>query len=58
VPLPLPRSYRHQEQARDEAKLARILAEVGDEQPSSSAGATSGGDESRLRGVPGSFRRD
>lgn len=53
VPLPLPRAFRRQLAAEDEAKVRRIVAEVGDaEMPSSTAGATAAGDERRLRGVP------
>ena len=52
VPQPLPRAYRRQLQAQDEAKVARIVKEVGDEPPSSSAGATAAGDSRRLRGIP------
>jgi hypothetical protein len=48
----LPRAYRRHLQAEDERKLERILAEVVDEEPSSAAGATSGGDSRRLRGIP------
>jgi hypothetical protein len=52
VPQPLPRAYRRQLQAEDQAKLERILAEVVDEEPSSAAGATAAGDSRRLRGIP------
>jgi len=41
---------RRQRQAADEAKVARILREVGDEEPASVAGAAAPGD--RLRGIP------
>src|SRR6478735_349276 len=47
---PLPRALRRQRQAADEAKVARILREVGDEEPASVAGAAAPGD--RLRGIP------
>ncbi len=52
MPLPLPRAYRRQLQADDDAKLARILRELGDDVPASAAGATAGGDWQRLRGIP------
>jgi hypothetical protein len=53
VPQPLPRAYRRQLQLEDQAKLERILAEVGEAgAPSSSAGATAAGDPRRLRGPP------
>ena len=49
---PLPRSYRSQQQAEDERKLEKILAQTAKLEPSDAAGATSGGDERRLRGLP------
>lgn len=52
VPQPLPRAFRRQLQAQDEAKLERILVEIGEESPLSAAGATAAGDEQRLRGIP------
>ncbi len=53
VPQPLPRAYRRQLQAEDAAKVDRIVREAGEDvAPSSSAGATAGGDERRLRGIP------
>ena len=53
MPFPLPRAYRRQLQSEDERKIDRIVAEVGEaELPSTSKGATTGGDERRLRGLP------
>ena len=52
VPQPLPRSYRGQQQARDLEKISRIVSQAVDPEPSSSAGATAGGDGRRLRGIP------
>lgn len=47
-PLRTAASYR----AEDEAKLARILVEVGEPAPQTVGHATAGGDERRLRGIP------
>jgi hypothetical protein len=52
VPQPLPRAYRRQLQAEDLQKVARIVAEIDEAAIQSAAGATSGGDEARLRGLP------
>ena len=46
----MPRAFRRQQQALDMEKVARITAEP--VEPSSSAGATAGGDGRRLRGIP------
>ena len=54
MPQPLPRAYRRQLQALDEAKLDRILFEVGETEPPPvrvSSHAV-GGDRERLCGVP------
>ena len=47
-----PRAYRRQLEAQDSAKVAAPVADTAPEGPMSTAGATSGGDESRLRGLP------
>lgn len=48
-PLRTAASYRDQ----DQAKLARILIEVGEPAPQTPIGhATAGGDERKLRGIP------
>ena len=57
MPQPLPRSYRHKQQAEDAAKLEKILKQTAVPESSSSAGATSGGDERRLRGLAGDRQR-
>ena len=45
MPRPLPRAFKLQEQALDEAKVARIVAEAGErEEPESMAGVTAAGD--------------
>ena len=51
VPQPLPRAFRAQQQAEDERKLERILAQTAKLEPSDAAGATSGGDESAPQGA-------
>jgi hypothetical protein len=51
VPQPLTHVLDRQLQALDERKLARILIETGEPAPSA-AGATAGGDERRLCGIP------
>lgn len=52
MPQPLPRFL--DTRAEDERKLARILLETGASvpEPARTAGATAGGDERRLRGIP------
>ena len=52
VPQSLPRAFRAKQQAEDERKLEKILAQTAKLEPSDATGATSGGDESRLRGLP------
>jgi hypothetical protein len=53
MPQALPRFYRQLERREDERRLARLRIELGDESPlRSSVGATTAGDERRLRGVP------
>lgn len=52
VPQPLPRSYRRQEQERDAAKVARIVAYVEATEPPRAERATAAGDSRRLRGMP------
>ena len=53
MPQPLPRAFRRKLQALDSAKVARIVGVVDAKAATdSSAGATSGGDERRLRGLP------
>jgi hypothetical protein len=50
-----PRAYRRQLEAQDEAKLERILQEVGERDELAiavTAGATAPGDGRRLRGIP------
>ena len=47
VPQPLPRAFRRQEQAEDDAKIARIVRDA-----ESQIGGKAGGDEGRLRGLP------
>lgn len=54
MPQPLPRAFRRQLQVLDEEKVARVVREVGDEEPASVAGAASPGD--RLRGIPATGR--
>ncbi len=51
---PLPRFLAHLQKVEDARKLARIVLEAGgdEEPPKQSAGATSGGDWERLRGLP------
>jgi len=57
VPQPLPRAFRRQLMAADEAKLERILAEVGPlPPPEQTAGATAPGDSRSLRGIPAHAR--
>ena len=47
------RFHRHTEAARDAQKIARIMLETGESAPiTSRAGATNGGDERKLRGIP------
>jgi hypothetical protein len=53
VPLPLPRAYRRQLEAEDEAKIERIVAETAEHEPVSAAGATAAGDGRRLRDLKG-----
>jgi hypothetical protein len=52
VPQPLPRAFRRQLQALDSEKVARIVAEAVETEPSSAAGATAAGDSARLRELP------
>ena len=52
MPQSLPRAFRAKQQAEDERKLEKILAQTAKLEPSDATGATSGGDESRLRGLP------
>ena len=52
MPQPLPRAFRRQLQALDMAKIDRIVGETVEPEPSGAAGATSGGDSARLRGLP------
>jgi hypothetical protein len=44
--------YGRQLQALDAEKVARIVAEAVEAEPSTAAGATAGGDPARLRGLP------
>jgi hypothetical protein len=44
--------YRRQLQAEDAARIDRIVTDAVEPEPTSSAGATAGGDPSRLRGIP------
>jgi hypothetical protein len=49
----LPRFHAYQERIEDERRLAAILLETGEAAPpKTAAGATAGGDASRLRGIP------
>lgn len=46
----MPRYIDHR--AHDQAKIARILIEVGEPAPETPAHGTAGGDERKLRGIP------
>lgn len=49
----LPRFHAHHQRIDDERKLARILLETGEPAPTTQRpGATAGGDERKLRGIP------
>ena len=49
----LPRHIdRELQRLQDKEKLARILIEAEDAPPGAAAGATSGGDHARMRGLP------
>lgn len=52
VPELLPRFTRVMEALEDARRIGRILAETGELPDEPSAGATAGGDPSRLRGIP------
>lgn len=53
MPQPLPRSYRRRLEAEDARKLNRIIGEADPlEASTTAAGATAGGDERKLRGIP------
>jgi hypothetical protein len=50
----MPRAYRRQLQAHDQAQVDRVVAETEHviNYPSTSAGATAPGDARKLRGIP------